>query len=173
MILAIVSGSLDYTLSFHVGVGARVAAKEGGAPDGAERLRLLPVWRRWGGRSRRALSAAEEAEEFQAVGTGAPRMLDPSGLFLIGAPKMVPAGQVAPKRRFGRRRLDRNTSLIHSPPGQAESTKWELRGHSPSPVGSWRIGWTHKSTANQADASFVLEATDAVISALAMGSNAI
>ena len=84
---------------------ARVAAKEGGAPDGAERLRLLPVWRRWD-EAAGALSAAEEAEEFQAVGMRCRECLI-QVVRLIGAPKMVPAGQVAPQGRVGRRRLDR------------------------------------------------------------------
>jgi hypothetical protein len=39
--------SLDYTISFHVGVMARVAARQSGAPDDGQALRLMPVWRRW------------------------------------------------------------------------------------------------------------------------------
>src|SRR5216684_8648401 len=39
--------SLDFTLSFHIGVTARIMARSRGAPDDAQRKRLTPVWRRW------------------------------------------------------------------------------------------------------------------------------
>jgi len=39
--------SLDYSLSFHVGVMARIMARQRGAPDDAQKARLTPVWRRW------------------------------------------------------------------------------------------------------------------------------
>jgi len=59
--------SLDYTLSFHIGVMIRVEAGQKGAPDAAQGARFVAVWRRWEEASN-ALDAAEEAEEFQAVG---------------------------------------------------------------------------------------------------------
>jgi hypothetical protein len=38
--------SLDFTLSFHIGLSARVIDRSRGAPDDAQRARLTPVWRR-------------------------------------------------------------------------------------------------------------------------------
>jgi len=61
--------SLDYILSFHIGLMARVAAQEQKEPkaNNAERDRLLVPWRRWE-QATEALDKAEEAEDFQAVG---------------------------------------------------------------------------------------------------------
>jgi hypothetical protein len=39
--------SLDFTLSFHVGVTARILARSRGAPDDGQKARLMPAWRRW------------------------------------------------------------------------------------------------------------------------------
>ena len=41
------SPSLDFTISFHIGVTARIMALQRGAPDEAQKSRLLSVWRRW------------------------------------------------------------------------------------------------------------------------------
>jgi hypothetical protein len=60
--------SLDFTISFHIGVTARVMARSRGAPDDAQRARLTPAWRRWE-QAAETLDMAEEAEDFQAVGT--------------------------------------------------------------------------------------------------------
>ena len=54
--------SLDFTLSFHVGVTARVMAMQRGAPDLAQFARLTPVWRRWE-QAAGSYDAAEEAED--------------------------------------------------------------------------------------------------------------
>lgn len=59
--------SLDYTLTFHVGLIVRMEAIQRGAPNETQRLRLTSVWRRW----EDALATydhSEEAEDFQAVG---------------------------------------------------------------------------------------------------------
>src|SRR5260370_2859792 len=59
--------SLDFTLSFHVGVTARIMARSRGAPDDAQKARLTPAWRRWE-HAADTLDTAQEAEDFQAVG---------------------------------------------------------------------------------------------------------
>ena len=41
------ASSLDYTLSFHIGVMLRVAALQRGAPTPAHRWRFTPIGRRW------------------------------------------------------------------------------------------------------------------------------
>lgn len=58
--------SLDYTLTFHVGLMARLAERNGGHPD-PEKERIAAAWRRLD-QAEEALELADEAEEFQAVG---------------------------------------------------------------------------------------------------------
>src|SRR5205823_6149324 len=58
--------SLDYTITFHVGLAARVMANQRDAKS-EERDRLLPAFRKWS-QAADAFDRADEAEEFQAVG---------------------------------------------------------------------------------------------------------
>ena len=51
--------SLDFTLSFHIGVSARIMALQRGAPNRAHKSRFTPVWRRW----EQAAESYDEAEE--------------------------------------------------------------------------------------------------------------
>lgn len=59
--------SLDFTLSFHIGVSARIMSLQRGAPSRAHKSRFTPVWRRWE-QAAESYDEAEEAEDFQAVG---------------------------------------------------------------------------------------------------------
>jgi hypothetical protein len=59
--------SLDYTLSFHVGVMARVAARDAKRAPTTRKDRLRTPWRRWE-TAAEAIDFAQEAEDFQAVG---------------------------------------------------------------------------------------------------------
>src|SRR6266446_590093 len=59
--------SLDYTLSFHIGVTTRMMHSSRGAPNKAHKSRFMAMWRRWE-QAADALDTAEEAEDFQAVG---------------------------------------------------------------------------------------------------------
>jgi len=59
--------SLDYTLSFHVGVMARVAARDAKRAPSSRKDRLRSAWRRWE-TATEAIDLAQEAEDFQAVG---------------------------------------------------------------------------------------------------------
>jgi hypothetical protein len=59
--------SLDFTLSFHIGVTTRIMALQRGAPNAVQKSRLAPVWRRWE-HAAESFDTAEEAEDFQAVG---------------------------------------------------------------------------------------------------------
>jgi hypothetical protein len=59
--------SLDYTLSFHIGVTARVAARDAKAAPDARKDRLRSTWRRWENATD-SLDSAKEPEDFQAVG---------------------------------------------------------------------------------------------------------
>lgn len=59
--------SLDYTLSFHVGVMARVASRDAKKAPQTIKDRLRGTWRRWE-TAVESLDLAKEAEDFQAVG---------------------------------------------------------------------------------------------------------
>jgi len=59
--------SLDYSISFHVGITARVMSRPDSGVHPLEQALLSSAWRRWE-QAAEALKQAEEAEEFQAVG---------------------------------------------------------------------------------------------------------
>jgi hypothetical protein len=59
--------SLDYTISFHIGVTARVAARDAKRAPPSRKNRLRSTWRRWE-TATEAVDLAREAEDFQAVG---------------------------------------------------------------------------------------------------------
>ncbi|MDQ4123967.1 MAG: hypothetical protein M3209_21220 [Acidobacteriota bacterium] len=59
--------SADYTLTFHVGLGLRIASRREGRADDEQKTRILPAWRQWQ-QAAEALDYANEVEEFQAVG---------------------------------------------------------------------------------------------------------
>jgi len=73
-----------------------VTARQQGAPDEGQRLRLTPVWRRFEKQPQR-LHVAEEAEEFQAVGMRCRQCLIDL-VRLQGKPEMIPSGVQNPKR---------------------------------------------------------------------------
>src|SRR6267378_1776809 len=153
--------SLDYTLSFHVGVMIRVEARQKGAPDAAQGARLLAVWRRWEEASS-ALDAAEEAEEFQAVGMRCRECLIQL-VRSVGKTKMVPQGHDVPQRSnvVGWAKYIANTVA-------GGATAEHLRGHLKSVAKSaWQLAqWlTHASNAARWDAASVLDATHAAIAA--------
>src|SRR5216684_5759849 len=88
--------SLDFTLSFHIGVTARIMARSRGAPDDAQKGRLLPTWRRWE-QAAETLDMAQEAEDFQAVGMKCRECLIQL-VRSVAKPEMVPPGEEAPQR---------------------------------------------------------------------------
>lgn len=154
--------SLDYTISFHVGVMARVAARQYGAPDDGQRLRLTRVWRRWE-EAADALHVAEESEEFQAVGMRCRECL----IHLVrtlGKPEMVPAGEEIPKRSDVIGWCERIANTI-----AAGSSAENVRGYLKSVAKSaWQLtNWlTHSSNVARTDAAFVLDVLEATHSVL-------
>lgn len=88
--------SMDFALSFHIGLTTRVAARSQPPAGEEEQDRLSTAWRRWT-QAGDALSDADEAEEFQAVGMRCRECL----LALVkdvADPSMVPEGEEAPQR---------------------------------------------------------------------------
>jgi hypothetical protein len=87
--------SLDYTVSFHIGVTMRVMARQARkAPEHEHRL-SQSVWRRWE-QAAEALEEADEAEGFQAVGMMCRECLI-AFVRSVSSTDMVPEGQKAPK----------------------------------------------------------------------------
>jgi len=151
--------SLDYTLSFHVGVMLRVEARQKGAPDAAKSARLVAVWRRWEEAST-ALEAAEEAEEFQAVGMRCRECLIQL-VRSVGKAEMVPEGLEVPQRSnvIGWTEHIANTVAAGT---SAEHLRGHLKGMAKS---TWQLAqWlTHAGNAARWDAASVLDATQAAI----------
>lgn len=151
--------SLDYTLSFHIGVTARIMATQRGAPDMAHGVRLRPVWRRWE-QAAESYDTSEEAEDFQAVGMRARETLIQL-VRSLAKPEMVPASQEAPKRAdaVGWSELIANTIA-----GGASND--HIRAHlKVTSKSAWQLAnWlTHANGAARKDAAFVLDATHSVV----------
>jgi hypothetical protein len=151
--------SLDFTLSFHVGVTTRVMALQRGAPNAVQKSRFAPVWRRWE-QATESFDTAEEAEDFQAVGMKCRQCLIYLGRSL-SKPEMVPVGQDAPQRDnfLGWAELIANAVA----PGASNE---RIRGHLKVIAKSaWELAaWlTHANGAKQSDASFVLNVTHQVV----------
>jgi hypothetical protein len=87
--------SLDYALSFHIGVTARMMAQH--TPDAGmlEQVMMVDAWRRWE-EAGETLNAAQEAEDFQSVGMRCRECLI-SMVRILAKPAMVPAGTDAPQ----------------------------------------------------------------------------
>lgn len=153
--------SLDYTLSFHIGVTARIFATQRGAPDTAQGTRLRPVWRRWD-QAAESYDSGEEAEDFQAVGMRARETL----IQLIRAlakPEMVPEGAEPPKRAD----VVHWSELIANTVA-AGAANDNIRSHLKAIAKSaWQLAnWlTHANGATRLDASFVLDATHSAVAA--------
>jgi hypothetical protein len=151
--------SLDFTLSFHIGVSARIMAMQRGARSPSHRSRFIPVWRRWE-QAAESYDMAEEAEDFQSVGMKCRETLI-QFVRVLAKPEMVPNGKEAPKRAdvVGWSELIANTIA----PGKSND---DIRGHLKAICkSSWALAnWlTHANGARRADAEFVLDTTQNVI----------
>jgi hypothetical protein len=151
--------SLDFTLSFHIGVSARIMALQRGAPNRAHKSRFTPVWRRWE-QAAESYDEAEEGEDFQAVGMRCRETLIQFVRVLAKA-EMVAQGEEAPKRAdvVGWSSLIANTIA----PGDRNSY---VRGHLKAiSKSAWDLAnWlTHQGGSTRPDAEIVLDATQSVI----------
>jgi hypothetical protein len=151
--------SLDYTLSFHIGVMLRVMSLQRGAPNRSHKSRFTPVWRRWE-QAAESYDEAEEAEDFQAVGMRCRETLI-QFVRVLAKPEMVPEAEQAPKRAdvVGWASLIANTIA----PGDRNSY---VRGHLKAiSKSAWDLAtWlTHAGGAVRPDAEIVLDATQSVI----------
>ncbi len=153
--------SLDYTLSFHIGLMARVMARRDGAEDDEQQDRLAAAWRRWT-QAAEALDRADEAEEFQAVGMRCRECL----LALVRAvaqDSMVPNGIERPKNAD----FIKWSELIANTVAKGSSSE-EIRGYLKTLAkGTWQlVSWlTHSSNAVRFDGHMAVEATQATLAA--------
>jgi hypothetical protein len=153
--------SLDYTLSLHIGVTARVLAAEHTDATPAEEARLVGAFRRWE-QAYDALARADEAEEIQAVGNHCRMAL----LELIGevsSPTMVPVGQPAPQRDNFLAWLDLIADTIaEGPSAQRVRAYLKSMGRDTWQLANWL---THSKNAARHDGRLVTDATLNVIQA--------
>jgi hypothetical protein len=153
--------SLDYTLSFHIGLMARLQSKRKGAGDERVGDLLVAAFRRWE-QAAEALDAGTESEDMQAVGMRCRECLI---AFVRSAarPGMVPTGDVAPK----------GADFIHwseliADAVAAGSRMAEVRGYlKASARTTWQMAsWlTHSAHAIRYDGMLVVDATYAVLNA--------
>lgn len=153
--------SMDFALTFHIGLTMRVWSKD--RPDLSEEDegRLKGAWRRWT-QAAEALQQSEEAEEFQAVGVRCRQSLL-SLVREIGADEMVlPNGSPPKHDDFG------HWSEIIANFFTGGSRSSRMRSHLKSCARStWElVGWlVHSANATRYEAEFVLDATRHVLAA--------
>jgi hypothetical protein len=153
--------SVDFTLSFHVGLMERLFARQAGSRPETQQPRFAASWRRWE-QATSALDRANEAEEFQAVGMRCRECL----LDFIAAtaqPEMVPDGQETPQRAnfIAWSELIANTVARG---GSVERVRQYLKAAAEQ---TWHlVGWlTHARNATWADGALAVGATENVLTA--------
>jgi hypothetical protein len=147
--------SADYTLTFHVGLIARMMARrDPDVPDEQEQ-RHAAAWRRWR-QAGEQFDDADEAKDFQAVGMRCRECL----LEMVRAmadSSMVPTGTTAPKRADFVHWAE--LIIAHAAPGSAnDELRRYLRGVAKS---TWEyVNWlTHARNAVRFDAMIAIDAT--------------
>jgi hypothetical protein len=155
--------SLDYAISFHVGVTARMMSMSRPGVELMEEMLLRAAWRKWQ-QAAEALDEAEEPEDFQSVGMRC-RESFIAMVRKLAKPEMVPVGEEAPKRSD----VSGWTELIaqHVAAGSsAEAVRHYLKTTAKS---GWQLAsWlTHSDNATKADAILTLDATHHALATLA------
>jgi len=156
--------SLDYTLSFHVGVTARMIASRQSTATDEQQDRLAAAWRRWT-QAAESLDSADEGEEFQAVGMRCRESLI-AMIRAIALPAMVSKGTVEPKAAA----FIAWSELIADATASGASAS-EVRGYLKSMARStWQlVSWlTHAGNAARYDAEMAVDATQNTLAAFSM-----
>jgi hypothetical protein len=156
--------SLDYTLSFHIGVMARVAARREPEGSTAEQEFLMVTSRKMVQPSE-SFDRADEAEEFQAVGTRCRECLLTLVRELIDGSDIA-QGDDLPKAADFPGWSDRIANAI-APGSSAEHVRAYLKTTAER---AWRLtNWlTHAANATRDDAELALSATSHVINNYAL-----
>jgi hypothetical protein len=156
--------SLDYTLSFHIGVTARVAARDAKAAPDTRKDRLRSTWRRWENAAE-AIDTARESEDFQAIGMMCREVLVELAK-VLQADVEVPEGQERPKASdfvgwfaliVSRYARGRRSEHIRSYLKANSKETWQL------------VNWlTHTSKASLYEAHLALDATSSLLAAMSL-----
>lgn len=156
--------SLDYTITFHIGLATRISAREARTAPDQQRERLTVTARKWE-QAAEAFGLATEVEEFQIVGMRCRDCLV-SLAKAIASPSMVPKGVEPPKAadfinwsELIANHLAKGPSsdYVRSYMKGAAKTTWQL------------VSWlTHTSSAVRFDGQLALDATQSVLAAYAM-----
>lgn len=151
--------SLDYTLSFHVGVMARVGARDAKRAPSGRKSRMRTPWRRWE-TAASAIDLASEAEDFQAVGMRCRETLVSLGKALQ-KDFSLPEGVDSPKA------ADFVGWATHAADHYAKGARNErIRGYLKAiSKETWQlVNWlTHTSRANLHEAHIALDATSSLL----------
>ena len=153
--------SLDYTISFHLGLMLRLNSERTGTEDPRLGDRLAAAFRRWE-QAAEALDESKESEEIQAVGM---RCRETLLAFIrsVGTPELVPAGEETPQiSNF----IDWSKLIANSiaPGSHNERIRGYLKALAKE---TWQlVGWlTHALNASRHDGTMVVDATHSVIEA--------
>jgi hypothetical protein len=153
--------SLDYTLSFHIGVTARIQSRRKGTNDDRVGDRLAAAFRRWE-QAAEALDQSSESEEVQAVGMRCRECLI-TFVRAAATPAMVPNGQEPPKAADVL-----NWSELIADTVASGSRAAEIRGYLKALArATWQlVAWlTHATNATRYDGTLAVDATYAVLNA--------
>lgn len=153
--------SLDYTISFHLGLMLRLESKRTGTEDPRLGERLAAAFRRWE-QAAVALDESQESEEVQAVGM---RCRETLLTFIrsVSKKEMVPAGQQVPQAANFIDWSELVANVI-APGAGNERIRGYLKAVAKE---TWQlVGWlTHATGATRHDGTIVLDATHALLDA--------
>jgi hypothetical protein len=155
--------SMDYVLSFHIGLMARVQARR--VPEGSEaRQEFLLVTNRKLVQASESLDAADEAEEFQAVGMQCRECLLALIRELVDGSDLE-SGEDLPKKSDFKGWAERIANVVAAG-GSADYVRGYLKAVADR---SWQLtNWlTHTSNATRGDAELAVDATEHVIAVFA------
>jgi hypothetical protein len=153
--------SMDYAISFHIGLMVRIVARQRASVTEEEQTRFSVAWRRFE-QSHQALDKAEEAEDFQAVGMRCRECLI-AFVREAGTDDMVPDDQMRPKRSD----FIHWSELIAQKVAAGDSNE-RLRNYLKTTA---KVTWeyvqtlTHASNAARFDDEIAIDATGHVLSA--------
>jgi len=151
--------TLDYAISFHVGVTARMMSEPDPGVPSMEQAQMPTAWRRWQ-QAAEALNEAEEVEDFQAVGMRC-RECFVAMVKAVATSAMVPAGAAAPKRSDAIGWCE----LIADHVAHGASAEYVRRYLKSISRAGWQlVNWlTHAEGVTKADSILALERTQHVL----------
>ena len=152
--------SMDHVISYHIGAMARLLSRQRASATDEEKDRLSSAWRRFD-QAGDALDAADEAEEFQAVGMRCRECLL-AFIREVARDDMVPKGEESPKRADFIN-WSRYIASAIAPGSSLERLRSYMRANSKA---TWEyIQWlTHASDAVRFDAEIAIEAVGHLLS---------